>query len=251
MTTTDTPTGDQPADTPSESLLLAFRWPLALVLCCLLLLVGIFAGLKYFLPHMPPVSITTINKKFGSEIPVWKAIVGGNLEVGTGEATVDFQKSDKRYTGFGWIYLGETTTEIKVPVTYRYHLALAGNWRLDQSGKVCIVTVPKLEPSLPVAFDSSRMEKYAGNGWSRFDKTEQLDRLEQDITPTLETYAKDEKHLDAARQKFRPVVADFVRAWLLKEGQWREDHFTSVIVVFEDEQSQAPAGAPIIATPKP
>ena len=39
---------------------------------------------------------------------------------------------------------------------------------------------------------------------------------------------------------------DFVRAWLLKEDAWRADRFTSVIVVFEDEQSQAPAGAPSI-----
>ena len=102
---------------------------------------------------------------------------------------------------------------------------------------MCVVTVPKLEPSLPVAFDTSRMEKHAENGWSRFDRTEQLDRLEKDITPTLEANAKEERHMDAARQKFRPVVADFVRAWLLKEDQWREDPFTSVIVVFEDEQS--------------
>ena len=251
MATRDTLVNEQTADTPPESLLVAFRWPLAMVLCCLLLLLGVFCGLKYFMPHFPPVTIDHINNTFISELPVFKAIVGGNLEVGTGEATESFKKSDARYTGFGWIYMGETTSEIKVPVTYRYHLALAGNWRLDQSGKVCIVTVPKLEPSLPVAFDSARMEKLAGNGWARFDKQDQLDRLEKDITPTLEGYAKEEKHLDAARQKFRPVVADFVRAWLLKEGQWREDRFTSVIVVFEDEQSQAPAGAPVIATPKP
>ena len=190
-----------------ESPLVAYRWPLALIVCCLLLIAAVFCGIKYFMPHLPPFNVTTINKVFHSEIPVWKAIVGGNLEVGTGEATEDFKRSDPRYTGFGWLYLGETTSEIKVPVTYRYHLALAGNWRLDQSGNVCVVTVPKLEPSLPVAFDSSRMEKNASNGWSRFDKNDQLNQLEKDITPTLEGYSKDEKHMDAARQKFRGVVA--------------------------------------------
>ena len=211
MTSRDTPT-DQKVAYPSEpSLLVAYRWPLALIVACLLLLVGVFCGLKYFMPHLPPLSIETVNKTFINELPVFKAIVGGNLEVGIAEATEDFQRSDARYTGFGWIYLGETTSEIRVPVTFRYHLALAGNWRLDQSGNVCIVTVPKLEPSLPVAFDSSRMEKYAGSGWARFDRVDQLDRLEKDITPTLEEYAKDEKRVDAARQKFRPIVANFVR----------------------------------------
>ena len=250
MATSETSSGYRPADAPAESLFVAYRWPLALILACLLLIAAIFCGLKYFMPHLPPLNIETVNKTFINELPVFKAIVGGNLEVGIAEATEDFQRSDARYTGFGWIYLGQTTSEIKVPVTYRYHIALAGNWRLDQSGKVCIVTVPKLEPSLPVAFDTSRMEKHAENGWSRFDRTEQLDRLERDITPTLEANAKEERRMDAARQKFRPVVADFVRAWLLKENEWRADRFTSVVVVFEDEQSQAPAGAPVIATPK-
>ena len=251
MATSSTSTDHPRTSEHQQSPLVAYRWPVALIVCCLLLIAAVFCGLKYFMPHLPPLTITTIKKRFSTEIPVWKAVVGGNLEVGTGEATEDFKKSDKRYAGFGWIYLGETTSEIKVPVTYRYHLALAGNWRLDQSGNVCVVTVPKLEPSLPVAFDSARMEKYSGNGWSRFDKTDQLDQLEKEITPTLEEYAKDEKRVDAARQKFRPIVANFVREWLLKEDQWRADRFTSVIVIFEDEQSQAPAGAPVIATPKP
>ena len=225
---------------------MAYRWRPALIVCCLLLIAAVFCGLKYFMPHLPPFNVTTINKQLISTMPVFRAITGGNLEVGTGEATEEFKKSDKRYAAFGWIYLGETTSEIKVPVTYRYHLALAGNWRLSQAGNVCVVTVPKLAPSLPVAFDSARMEKYSGNGWSRFDKTDQLAQLEKEITPTLEEYAKDEQRVDAARQKFRPIVANFVREWLLKEDQWRADRFTSVIVIFEDEQSQVPAGAPSI-----
>jgi hypothetical protein len=247
MATPDITASQQADQAPSASLMVAFRWPLAIVLCCLLLLLGVFYGLKHLIPHVPPLTITTINTQFLSTMPVFRAITGGNLEVGIAESTEIFKRSDARSTGFGWIYLGETTSEIRVPVTYRYHLALNGTWRLDQSGKVCIVTVPKLEASLPVAFETTRMEKYASNGWSRFDKTEQLDQLEKAITPTLALYAQDEKHMDTARQKFRPVVADFVRAWLLKEDEWRSDRFTSVIVVFEDEQSNtSPADAPTI-----
>jgi hypothetical protein len=232
---------------PAPSFLRACRWPLALVLSTLILVLGGLYGVKRFLPGLPAMEQVTINQRFISELPVFRAIVGGNLEVGTGEATETFEQSDERYTGFGWVYMGKTVTKIQVPVTYRYHLPLAGEWSLNQSGNVCIVTAPRLRPALPVAIDTERMEKFSSNGWSRFDKHEQLDQLERKITPTLEEYAQDEKHMDAARQKFRPVVADFVRAWLLKENQWRADRFTSVIVVFEDEQSDASAsGAPVI-----
>jgi hypothetical protein len=30
-------------------------------------------------------------------------------------------------------------------------------------------------------------------------------------------------------------VAGFVKKWLLREGQWRSDRFTSIVVVFPDE----------------
>lgn len=251
MATSSTSTPPRATNATSESPLAAYRWPLTLLIVCLLLIAAVFCGLQYFMPRLPPFQQDYINKEFTSTMPVFRAITGGNLEVGIAEGKEIFKRSDPRYTAFGWVYLGETTSEIKVPVTYRYHIALAGNWRLDQAGKVCIVTVPKLEPSLPVAFDTSRMEKHAENGWSRFDRTEQLDRLEKDITPTLEANAKEERHMDAARQKFRVVVADFVRAWLLKEDQWREDRFTSVIVVFEDEQSNvATPNITVLPTPK-
>ena len=216
-----TPVQSGPLDTRPESLLLAYRWPLALIVVCLLIIAAVFCGLRYFATHLPPFQRDYINKEFVSTMPVFRAITGGNLEVGIAEAKEIFKKSGPRNTGFGWIYMGETTSEIRVPVTCRYHLALNGNWQLNQAGKVCVVTGPKLEPTLPVAFDSARMEKYGSNGWSRLDRTEQLDAPEKEITPTLAQYAGDEKHMDAARQKFRVVVADFVPAWLLKEDQWR------------------------------
>ena len=37
------------------------------------------------------------------------------------------------------------------------------------------------------------------------------------------------------REEARKTVAGFVKNWLLKEDQWREDRFHSVIVRFSDE----------------
>jgi hypothetical protein len=38
-------------------------------------------------------------------------------------------------------------------------------------------------------------------------------------------------------------VAEFVRDWLLREEQWRDDRFTAVTVTFEDE-AKDPASVP-------
>jgi len=40
------------------------------------------------------------------------------------------------------------------------------------------------------------------------------------------------------REEARKTVAGFVKNWLLKEDQWREDRFHSVIVRFSDEPEE-------------
>jgi len=80
------------------------------------------------------------------------------------------------------------------------------------------------------------MEKKSAQGWGRFNARQQMDELEQSITPTLINYAHDENHLSLVREACRKTVAEFVRDWLLKEEQWRTDRFHTIKVVFEDEQ---------------
>jgi hypothetical protein len=42
--------------------------------------------------------------------------------------------------------------------------------------------------------------------------------------------------MNLVREQCRIRVADFVRSWLLREDHWREDRFSSVIVIFADEE---------------
>jgi hypothetical protein len=79
------------------------------------------------------------------------------------------------------------------------------------------------------------MERRAESGWARFDKHEQLDELERSMTPSLEQRARDAAHLQLVREASRQSVAAFVRKWLMREGQWRSDRFTSIVVLFPDE----------------
>ena len=45
----------------------------------------------------------------------------------------------------------------------------------------------------------------------------------------------DPAHLRIVREPCRKAVAEFVKNWLLREEHWREDRFTSVVVIFPDE----------------
>jgi len=180
-----------------------------------------------------------LTQKFISEIPEIHSTGGGNLEVATATATETFQRSDEKYAGWGWIYLGETVSEIRLPVTYRYHLQLSDPWKLQVSGPTCIVLAPRIRPSLPPAIHTDRMEKKSASGWARFDKQEQLDALERSMTPTLEQWVSDSRHINLAREESRKTVAEFVKTFLLREDQWRTDRFHSIKVVFEDEPSSS------------
>ena len=77
------------------------------------------------------------------------------------------------------------------------------------------------------------------SGWLRFDAAEQMEALERQLTPTFTLRAGNRDHLDLVRETCRRRVAEFVRNWLLVEEHWRRDRFSSVTVVFVDEDPQA------------
>jgi hypothetical protein len=185
-----------------------------------------------------------ITQTFRAEFPVFKSAGVGRLELGTSEAVETFQQIDSKMILWDTISLGETVSEIRVPVTYRYHIPLDDDWQLHVEGHTCVVMAPRVRPSLPPAIHTEKMEKRTSNGWGRFDKMEQLDALEKTITPRLAHYAGDPAHLEAVREECRQGVARFVRGWLLHEEQWRDDRLTSVVVIFPDEIAPRGNGSP-------
>jgi hypothetical protein len=182
-------------------------------------------------------STTQITTTFKSELPVFTAATHGRLEVGTAEANEIFRSQDTKMTAW-WLNLGTTTTEIKVPVTYRYYVDLSEPWTLSVSEHNCFVEAPPLKPSLPTAIHTNGMEKKSDTGWARsFDSQKLMDDLEKNITPTLDQWATKPEHLDKVRENARLVVARFVRAWLMRENQWKDENLTSVTVRFRGESS--------------
>jgi hypothetical protein len=176
----------------------------------------------------------TITTTFTAAIPKISSTGMGNLELATAESVETFTQSDIKTVAWG-IYLGTTTTEIKVPVTYRYHLRLSDTWKLDVSNQMCIVVAPNIRPSLPPAIHTDKMERRSDRGWARFNTSEQMEELEKSITPELTRMAGDPRHRALAREQCRKTVAEFVKNWLLKEDQWRTDRFRAIKVIFADE----------------
>lgn len=176
-----------------------------------------------------------ITERFLSYIPEVEAQRGGLLEVAQSEVVETFTRSDERRVLWDAFSLGTTTTEIKVPVTYRYHLRFDETWQVEISGDTCIVYAPRIRPTQPPAIHTEGLERRVDEGWLRFDAPEQLDRLESSITPRLRQLGGDPRHINLVRETARRTVAEFLRAWLLREEQWHQDHLTRIKVVFGDE----------------
>ncbi len=236
-----------------KDVLTSYRWPLAVAA------IGLAAMLVYWLTLYQATKVAgeasdlvagaarraeavargflsaNITETFLASIPEIDAGGLGNLEVAKAEITETFTRSDERFILWDKVSLGTTVTEIKVPVTYRYHLRLDDPWQLEVSGRICLVRAPAIRPSQPPAIHTDRMSKRAQEDWLRFDGEEQLQDLERSITPRLVARAGSAKHLALVREPSRRAVARFVRAWLLREDQWRDDRFHAIKVVFPDE----------------
>ena len=179
----------------------------------------------------------TITETFTASLPKLETERGGLLELSKVTATETFRSKDELTYDFRWfeVDVGTTITEIRVPVTYRYHLRMRDAWQLSVTNNVCIVHAPEIRPSQPPAIHTDRMEKSSDEGWARFNAEEQMTKLEKTITPTLRKYAGDEQHLDVIRENCRKTVSEFIEDWLLREGQWGEGRLRVVKVYFPGE----------------
>jgi hypothetical protein len=186
----------------------------------------------------------TITRTFISAIPSFSPDSGVRLELASFEAVEILRSTDELRIGWDLIPLGTTVTEIRVPVTYRYHLRFDEPWLLEVEGQTCVVHAPEIKPTLPPAIDTGRMEKFSERGWLRFNEEEQMEELEHSITAVLSERAADPRHLEMVRERCRLEVAEFVRSWLLREDHWRDDRFRSVTVIFADETATDAAPQP-------
>ncbi len=161
---------------------------------------------------------------------------GEVLEVATLESNDTLTRNDVRSLFDDLIYLGTTVSEIKVKVTYRYHILLSDPWELDLEGKVLRVVAPQLRASLPPAIHTDQMEKRSEAGWLRFNEKENLDKLEASLTPTLSNMALTPTKLMLVQDASRKVIEDFVRKWILTHEAWQKMQIEAVLVTYPHEK---------------
>lgn len=186
---------------------------------------------------------TTITETFTAAIPRL-GTEGMLLEVAQLEATETFERRDEKRAFYDLVPLGTTVSEIRVPVTYRYHLRLEDSWTLNVRDGICLVRAPMIRPSKPPAIHTGGMEKRIEGSWLRFDEDDVMADLEQSLSLRLSAKAGSPERLDLVRETCRARVADFVSSWLLAEGQWGQGRIVAVQVIFADEEAHGPMRPP-------
>jgi hypothetical protein len=206
----------------------------------LAVLLAVAGSAFYLTPRLNP-EVETTTTVVADEVPVVMRTSGGLLEVATIRAHERFTREDAKE--FWGIDLGKTVSHIQGPAFYRYHIELAPEWIVTIKDKTCFVVAPPIKPSLPVAFDTTSLQKYTSNGWARFNKNENLAVLERSITPLLAQRAVAPNYLRLATEPARETVKEFVTKWLVKEQHWKRDPTYTVQVAFHGEQGVKNTGS--------
>jgi hypothetical protein len=161
---------------------------------------------------------------------------GSHLEIATAEASERFSRTTN-FEVFGKkLPMSTSVSEITVPATYRFHIDLNDDWNLTSDGKRLVVRAPRVRPTLPVAFDTGRVEKKTSSGWVRWDADDDLADLEKGITGELAIRAADPDTIAKIEDEGRIAVARFVRTWLLTREAWGDGRFEEIVVIFEGEE---------------
>ncbi|MDB5930743.1 MAG: hypothetical protein JWR60_2450 [Polaromonas sp.] len=162
---------------------------------------------------------------------------GGLLQVSTLRSAETFQATqDHDLMG---LPLGKTTTQIRVPATFQYHVALAPEWKITRRDKALTVVAPRVRPTLPVAIDTTRMETLTSGAWSVLTGPANLAQLQQSISPGLAAKAASPAYIALQREAARKTVTEFVTKWVLEQqGRKPSDGYT-VRVLFADEPIEA------------
>ena len=160
---------------------------------------------------------------------------GGLLEVSRIHATEVFETTFT-HTLLG-VTVGQTRPRIRVPVVYRYQVALAPEWQVMRTGREFTVVAPPAQPALPVGVDFRRMQKETSGTWVLlpFTEDESLADLERELSDKLARKATLSAYLDLQRPLARRTLEEFVRKWLLTQARWSTEAGATVRVYFADE----------------
>lgn len=196
-----------------------------------LLIAVAFAGFWY-------VSKSQINDQgpvASNDIPVVVRTNGGLLEVATIHHRRAFDLT-KAFTILGYqVPFCKETATYTVDAAITYRIRLAKRWVGDYTGGTLYLSVPPPEPSLPVAFDTSRLRATL-DGCRLAPSLNTKDELLRSISSKLATDAKQAGYMRLARgDEARATVEEFARKWLIGQNSYNLPSSTPIEVSFNDE----------------
>ncbi|HZF79049.1 MAG TPA: hypothetical protein VEZ89_04600 [Rubrivivax sp.] len=172
---------------------------------------------------------------------------GGLLEVSRITAEERFD-STTSHTVLG-VPVGKTVAQVRVPAVYRYHIPLAHEWTIRHSGPTLIVVAPPVQPTLPVAIDTSRLESFASGLWSPVTGPDAVGSLQKSITAKLGERAASQQLVLMQREAARQTLGEFIQKWVVEQSPWKGSKPPTVLVFFEDEPLGKKAAPLLLESP--
>lgn len=215
------------------------RWPIAIVAgsVCALALVFVTTKVQKATDNalnLPPATQTDVTQRFESYITRLRDAGQGTLEVAILEETAVVSRTEETSLLWGLIQGGKDIAEIRVPVTYRFHVRLDKPWQVRTHDNVAHVLAPSVRPTIPPALKTAGLERRTQSGWLSMNGKENMAILEKGLTFAISRAAHGRTHL--VKDSARKTVRNFVQAWILQDKIW-QDQGRHIIVWFADEES--------------
>lgn len=189
-----------------------------------------------------------IQDRVSEKISRIRATQGDILELAVLESVLTFeQEDDWKNIPAG---LGKSVSRAEIPAVFRFFVKISEPISVsaeERNGEIlCTVVAPKLQPVLPVAFDTSRIAWTRDIGVLRFNREEMTDELQKKISMRLVLSAKNHAKSTGVREAARKAFEKFVSEWLsdVRELRERPDTRLKVRIFFVDEVPPSEISAP-------
>lgn len=212
-------------------------WFVLIALGALLCIVPV--GFRIFKP-LKIFPFNEVNVLFRESITQVTPTQGDVLDVAVLETNDTITRRDSRTLFDHSIDLGTTVSEIKVKVTYRYHILLSDEWQISLRENDLVIIAPQIRATLPPAIHTDQMEKRSDAGWLRFNARENLEALERSLTPTLSNLALTPAKMMLVKESARSAIEKFVRSWVLSRKEWEEHRSRDVKIYFSEDVLSSP-----------
>ncbi len=203
--------------------------PAVWVLIVLALLAGGFGAYRFWPKPVPPPEPVVSN-----DIPVVIRTNGGMLEVAKVKHRRTFNLSQTLSVLEVKVPFCKAAASYTVDTHITYRVRLAKDWQAQYRNQRLELTVPKLEPAIPVALDTSGVSATVRK--CPLVPPGIQDDLLKTVSTTIDKDAWNPRYLNLARNEgARDTVREFARKWLITQKGYEIPLDVPIDVKFEGE----------------